>query len=187
MLYFKIFFFSFLVIFLELEGISCLHFPKSKSLKIWLLYHMSISSERTLKKFKQIKHNTTQHTTQFFWIKGLVLSFVSRLSIWYWSRCFERTLQVFIYPASRGYIYAVWGGVRKVASDDNRSIFYRACAKFVTRFANNWFVKSAWVSRESKLGKLLANNSPRAFVLFFCFSPSGFKYFSRKISSDRLF
>ena len=53
------------------------------------------------------------------------------------------------YPASRGYIFAVWAGVRKVASADNRSIFYRACAKFVTQLASNWFVKSAWVSRES--------------------------------------
>ena len=25
------------------------------------------------------------------------------------------------YPASRGYIFAVWAGVRKVASADNRS------------------------------------------------------------------
>ena len=40
------------------------------------------------------------------------------------------------YPASRGYIFAVWAGVRKVASADNRSISYRACAKFVTRFAS---------------------------------------------------
>ena len=55
----------------------------------------------------------------------------------------------FRYPASRSYIFAVWAGVRKVASADNRSIFYRACAKFVTRFASNWFVKSAWVSRAS--------------------------------------
>jgi len=31
------------------------------------------------------------------------------------------------YPASRGQIFAVWAGVRKVASADNRSIFYRAC------------------------------------------------------------
>ena len=90
------------------------------------------------------------------------------------------------YPASRGYIFAVWAGVRKVASADNRSIFYRACAKFVTWFASNWFVKSAWVSRESNLRKL-ANYCPRAFVLFFCFAPSGLKYFSRKISTDRLF
>ena len=78
--------------------------------------------------------------------------------------------QLQAYPASRGYIFAVWDGVRKVASADNRSIFYRAYAKFVRRFASNWFVKSAWVSRESKLRKLLANNSPRAFVLFFCFA-----------------
>ena len=40
------------------------------------------------------------------------------------------------YPASRGYIFALWAGVRKVASTDNRSIFYHTCAKFVTRFAS---------------------------------------------------
>ena len=40
------------------------------------------------------------------------------------------------YPASRGYIFAVWAGMRKVASAEDRSIFYRACAKFVTRFAS---------------------------------------------------
>ena len=30
----------------------------------------------------------------------------------------------------------MWAGVRKVASGENRSIFYHACAKFVTRFAS---------------------------------------------------
>ena len=40
------------------------------------------------------------------------------------------------YPASRGYIFAVWAGMRKVASAEDRSIFYRECAKFVTRFAS---------------------------------------------------
>ena len=35
------------------------------------------------------------------------------------------------YPASRGYISAVWAVVQKprVASADNRLIFYRACKK----------------------------------------------------------
>ena len=37
-------------------------------------------------------------------------------------------------PCGRGYIFARLVGVRKVASVYNRSIFYRACAKFVTRF-----------------------------------------------------
>ena len=92
-----------------------------------------------------------------------------------------------LYPASRGYIFAVIADVQKVAPADNRSVFYRACAKFVTRVASNWFVKYAWVSRESNLRKLPANYSPQAFVLFFCFAPSGFKYFSRQISTDRLF
>ena len=36
-------------------------------------------------------------------------------------------------------------------------------------------------------GKLPANYSPRASVLFLCFAPSGFNYFSRKIFTDRLF
>ena len=77
---------------------------------------------------------------------------------------------IFTYPASRGYIFAVWDGERKVASADNRSIFYRACAKFVTRFASNWFVKSAWVSRESKLRKLLTNHLRTTLLeLLFCF------------------
>ena len=102
-------------------------------------------------------------------------------------RSFVWRLYALAYPARRGYIFAVWAGVRKVASADNRSILYRACAKFVTRFASNWFIKSAWVSRELNLRKLPANYSPRAFVLFFCFAPSGFKYFSRKISTDGLF
>ena len=51
------------------------------------------------------------------------------------------------YPASRGYIFAVGAGVRKVASADNRSIFYRACAKFVTQFASK-INQMARVSRE---------------------------------------
>ena len=104
-----------------------------------------------------------------------------------WASSFLKTMPSEIYAASGGYIFAVWAGVWNVASADNRSIFYRACAKFVTQFASNSFVKSVWVSRESNLRKLPANYSPRAFVLFFCFVLSGFKYFSRKISMDRLF
>ena len=122
-------------------------------------------------------------------IKSIVLFMASLFIGFLVERCVacQNRKSDFGYPVSRGYIFAVWAGVRKVASADNRSIFYRACAKFVTRFASNWFVKSAWVSRESNLRKLLANNSPRAFVLFFCFGLSGFKYFSCKISTDRLF
>ena len=54
------------------------------------------------------------------------------------------------------YIFAVWTGVRKVASADNRSVFYCACEKI--RHANRKqlkfvtsFVNSALVSRESNL------------------------------------
>ena len=45
-------------------------------------------------------------------------------------------IPLILYPANRGYIFAVGAGVRKVASADNRSIFYRASVKFVTRFAS---------------------------------------------------
>ena len=58
------------------------------------------------------------------------------------------------YPASRGYIFAVWAVVQKVASADNRSIFYHACVKFVTWFASKINLQvccqMAWVSREQK-------------------------------------
>ena len=58
--------------------------------------------------------------------------FIQLMILWllsFWEQCN-------CYPASRGYIFAVWAGVRKVTSTDNRSIFYRACAKFVTLFAS---------------------------------------------------
>ena len=58
--------------------------------------------------------------------------FIQLMILWllsFWEQCN-------CYPACGGYIFAVWAGVRKVASTDNRSIFYRACAKFVTRFAS---------------------------------------------------
>ena len=38
-----------------------------------------------------------------------------------------------VYPASRGYIFAVWAGVRKVASADNRSILTIVHAKNSSR------------------------------------------------------
>ena len=47
-------------------------------------------------------------------------------------------------PASRGYIFAGWAGVRRVASADNCSIFYRACAKLVMRFVSK--IKSSGLS-----------------------------------------
>ena len=56
------------------------------------------------------------------------------------------------YPASRGFIFTVGAGARKVASADNRSIEFRACAKFVARFASKIirqvFRQMARVSRE---------------------------------------
>ena len=40
------------------------------------------------------------------------------------------------YPVSRGYIFALWAVVGKVAFADNHSIFYYACVKFVTWFTS---------------------------------------------------
>ena len=49
-------------------------------------------------------------------------------------------------------VQAVWAGMQRVVSADNRSIFYCACAKFVTQFASkiNCQVccQMAWVLRE---------------------------------------
>ena len=53
-----------------------------------------------------------------------------------WVSGFFYEASVLSYPASRGYIFAACAGVRKVASADDRSIFYRAFAKIVTRFVS---------------------------------------------------
>ena len=103
-------------------------------------------------------HMTISH---LLWNFRNYLSITALCQQTYVSQALYQTL----YPASRGYIFAVWAGVQKVASADNRSIFYRACAKFVTRFGSNWFVKSAWVSRENYLRTTLLE-------LVFCFSAS---------------
>ena len=72
---------------------------------------------------------------------------------------FSNLMRTIHYPASRGYIFSVGAGVRKVASVDNRSIFYRACAKFATRFAtkiNRQVCRQmARVSREKKIALTL--------------------------------
>ena len=51
----------------------------------------------------------------------------------FYKHCYIATNNI---PFGRSYIFAGLVGVRKVASADNRSIFYRACTKFVTRFAS---------------------------------------------------
>ena len=48
----------------------------------------------------------------------------------------QMTKYLLMYPASRGYIFTVWAGLRKVASADNCSIFYYACVKFAMPFAS---------------------------------------------------
>ena len=79
------------------------------------------------------------------------------------------------------YIFAVWAGVRKVASADIQVSIVHA-----QNSSRDSQATGSWNPREFR-GKLPANYSPRAFVLFFCFAPCGFEYFSRKISTDRLF
>ena len=67
-----------------------------------------------------------------FFFSTMQHKFIQLMILWllsFWEQCN-------CYPATRSYIFAVWAGVRKVASTVNRSIFYRACAKFVTPFAS---------------------------------------------------
>ena len=66
---------------------------------------------------------------------------------------------------SRGYIFAVWAGVRKVASADNRSIFYRACAKFITRFASKINRQQAPVVRSVVKWREFRGNNKIALTL----------------------
>ena len=54
-----------------------------------------------------------------------------------WTWAFNSDL-LCLYPTSRGSNFAVWGVMRKVASTNHRSTFYRASAKFVTRFASKF-------------------------------------------------
>ena len=63
------------------------------------------------------------------------------------------------YPASRGYTFAVLAGVQKVASADNRSIFYRACMKFITWFVgkinHQVYCQMAWFCGNKKIATTL--------------------------------
>ena len=61
-----------------------------------------------------------------------------------------------LYPTRRGYNFAVWVDVRKVASAENRSIFYRACAKFVTRSQAKLIVRSVVKGPEFRGNKKIA-------------------------------
>ena len=64
---------------------------------------------------------------------------------------------------------------------------FLSCMRKIRHAIRKQLVRQICVSFAGiKLAKL-ANYCPRAFVLFFCFAPSGFKYFSRKISTDHLF
>ena len=68
-------------------------------------------------------------------------------------------------PASRGYIFAVWAsGVRKVASADNRSSFYRACARLVT-----WFASKIIVIPFVKVREFRGNQTCKQLCSRFCF------------------
>ena len=92
------------------------------------------------------------------------------------------------YPASRGYIFVVWNGVRKVDSADNRSIFYCACCMRIIRHAiRKELVRQICVSFAGiKIAKTTCEQLSSSFCFVFLLCKSGFKYFSYKISSDRL-
>ena len=55
---------------------------------------------------------------------------------WPLSRGLNKSVNV--YPASSGYIFAVWAVMRKEASADSGSSFYLTCAKFITWFCNRF-------------------------------------------------
>ena len=75
-------------------------------------------------------------------------------------------------PASRGYIFAVWAsGVRKVASADNRSSFYRACARLVT-----WFASKIIVIPFVKVREFRGNQTCKQLCSRFCFVLALFCY-----------
>ena len=81
-------------------------------------------------------------------------------------------------------ISLVWLKVTSAAH--NRSIFYFACAKFVTRFSSNW--KSSRLSsilREFRGNQTCEQLTCFSFVLFFCFSSSGFKCFGTLVANIR--
>ena len=76
------------------------------------------------------------------------------------------------------YILAVWFGVRKVASADNLQFSIVHRQKFVTRFARNWnSSRLSSILREFCGNQTCEQPTCSSFVLFSCFSPSGFKYF----------
>ena len=88
--------------------------------------------------------------------------------------------QLQAYPASRGYIFAVWAGVRKVASADNRSILTIVHAKNSSRDSQ----ATGWSNLRQFCGNQNCENYLRTNLLelLFCFSALPV----RKISSDRL-
>ena len=78
-----------------------------------------------------------------------------------------------------------WLWLKVTSAADNLLIFYFACAKFVMRFASNW--KSSRLSsilrelRGSQTCEQLTCSS--FFFLFFCFFPSGSKYFRTLVAN----
>ena len=77
-----------------------------------------------------------------------------------------------VYHVSRGYIFAVWAsGERKVAFADNRSIFYRACARFVS-----WFASKIIVMSLVKLPEFRGNQTCKQLCSHFCFVLALFCY-----------
>ena len=127
---------------------------------------MSISSERTLKKFKQIKHNTTHNTTMFF---------VSKVQ-------FYRLSHDCHFDIDRDDLNAHCRSSSTLRAEVTFSRYELACEKQPLPTTVQFSIVHAQnSSRDSQATgssnlrefsrKLLANNSPRAFVLFSASSP----------------
>ena len=124
-------------------------------------------------KYSCYQESSVIHGWFVYWVFGWEIRRLSKSEIRFRMASFSFSPSVLDYPASRGYIFAVWAGVRKVASADNRSIFYRACAKFVTRFAIHSQATGSSNLREFR-GNQTCENYLRTTLLelLFCFSAS---------------
>ena len=185
MLCFKIFSFRFLLFFLNSNLKQLFSFSDNEKFKD-LITHMSISSERTSKKFKQIKHKTT-HNTIFF---------VSRVQ-------FYRLSHDCHFDIDRDVSNAHCRSSSTLRAEATFSRYELACEKQSLPTTVQFSIVHA--KNSSRDSQTTGSSNLREFhwnqiwenclrttllELLFCFSafsPSGFKYFSRKISSDRLF
>ena len=103
----------------------------------------------------------------FVWFTKLQQKQSEEITCSKWFGVFNKRTQPFIkdpqqhsaYPASRGHIFAVWAVMQKVASADNRSIFYHASMKIVTRLASKINHQVCCQTAQVSRGKKNCDNS----------------------------